>query len=144
MRTLYIVSTMSKTTTMTATSEDAGSSFFGLLYSIDYVKTNVSFWDFVQYGCKYNGIIHYSQLFHKKLFKIYSTTSIHIHFSNQIFLFTNFIHTFVKVTSNWYFMKPKRIILIRHGESEANVNLHLFASIPTTQSNWQKKEGNKR
>ena len=27
-------------------------------------------------------------------------------------------------------MKPKRIILIRHGESEANVNLHLFASVP--------------
>lgn len=27
-------------------------------------------------------------------------------------------------------MKPKRIILIRHGESEANVNKHLFASIP--------------
>ena len=27
-------------------------------------------------------------------------------------------------------MKPKRIILIRHGESEANVNPHLFASIP--------------
>ena len=27
-------------------------------------------------------------------------------------------------------MKPKRIILIRHGESEANVNTHLFASMP--------------
>ena len=27
-------------------------------------------------------------------------------------------------------MKPKRIILIRHGESEANVNPHLFASTP--------------
>ena len=27
-------------------------------------------------------------------------------------------------------MKPKRIILIRHGESEANVNPHLFASVP--------------
>lgn len=27
-------------------------------------------------------------------------------------------------------MKPKRIILIRHGESEANVNRHLFASEP--------------
>lgn len=27
-------------------------------------------------------------------------------------------------------MKPKRIILIRHGESEANVNAHLFASVP--------------
>lgn len=27
-------------------------------------------------------------------------------------------------------MKPKRIILIRHGESEANVNRHLFASVP--------------
>ena len=27
-------------------------------------------------------------------------------------------------------MKPKRIILVRHGESEANINPHLFASIP--------------
>ena len=27
-------------------------------------------------------------------------------------------------------MKPKRIILIRHGESEANVNCRLFASMP--------------
>ena len=27
-------------------------------------------------------------------------------------------------------MKPKRIILIRHGESEANVTPHLFASNP--------------
>ena len=27
-------------------------------------------------------------------------------------------------------MKPKRIILIRHGESEANIHPHLFASIP--------------
>ena len=63
---------MSKTTTMTATSEDAGSSFFGLLCSIDYVKTNVSFRDFVQYVCKYNEFVHYSQNFHEKLFKIYN------------------------------------------------------------------------
>ena len=27
-------------------------------------------------------------------------------------------------------MKPKRIILIRHGESEANVNRYLFGSVP--------------
>lgn len=27
-------------------------------------------------------------------------------------------------------MKPKRIILIRHGESEANVDRYLFGSIP--------------
>ena len=27
-------------------------------------------------------------------------------------------------------MKPKRIILIRHGESEADINTHLHASMP--------------
>ena len=27
-------------------------------------------------------------------------------------------------------MKPKRIILIRHGESEANVDMYLFGRVP--------------
>lgn len=36
----------------------------------------------------------------------------------------------ISVNNKRCFMKPKRIILIRHGESQANVNLHIFASVP--------------
>ena len=47
-------------------------------------------------------------------------------------------------------MKPKRIILIRHGESQANVDKYLFGSVPdytielTDFGREQAKEAGKR
>ena len=47
-------------------------------------------------------------------------------------------------------MKPKRIILIRHGESEANVDKYLFGRVPdytielTEKGREQAKEAGKR